>query len=232
MICIPKTGGIVYHGDGMDILRSLPSGSIDMVLTDPPYGIRYMSNLRKRGRHDAIVADDNLDWLPSYIKEISRVAKPDTGHYMFCSWRTYSEFFRVISGYFTVRNLLVWCKNNHGAGDLMGSFAPKHELIIFFTKGRPLRRSKRVPDVLHYNKVPSDRHPTEKPTDLLSLLIEQFSDPSDVILDTFSGTGSTGVAAKNLGRRYILSEVVDKYYGICLERLKDGADLPSPVKRP
>lgn len=122
---------------------------------------------------------------------------------------------------FKIKNILVWEKNNHGSGDLTGDFAPKHEFIIFLHKGRRLSNGKRDPNIFRFNKTGNKLHPTEKPVDLCEYLLEKFSDGGDLILDPFMGSGTAGVACRNLGRDFIGIELDKDYFEIAKERINE-----------
>lgn len=210
----------IYCQDSFELFKTIPNESIDMFLTDPPYGMNYNSG-RIKIKHDKIKNDDKLEWLEPFAKEMFRMAKNDTAHYVFCSWHKIDVFKQVFEKYFKVKNILVWVKNNHTAGDIYGNFAPKHELVLFLHKGRSLIRGKRDTNVMFYDKMRSTNHPTEKPVDMLEFMIEKFSDKGDVIFDPFMGSGSTGVAALKTGRKFIGSEIESKYFDVAKNRLTE-----------
>lgn len=81
----------IINADCMDILKQLPDKSVDLVLTDPPYGMNYQSERRKE-KYNKIMADDNLNWLPEYLKQIKRVSKDNSCWYIFCSWHNIDIF--------------------------------------------------------------------------------------------------------------------------------------------
>jgi adenine-specific DNA-methyltransferase len=126
---------------------------------------------------------------------------------------------------FVVKSQIIWDKVTHGMGDLRGDFAPQHENIIFGTKGRfqfPGARPKSVyqcPRVAPCNLV----HPNEKPVQLIQDLIEAITVPGATVLDPFSGSGSTGVAAIKTGRRFLGIELSREYFDISSERLRVAA---------
>lgn len=122
-----------------------------------------------------------------------------------------------------MKNLIIWNKNNHGSGDLKGSYAPKYELILFGHKGRSLFRDKRISDVIDFDKIPSKKlkHPTEKPLGLLKIFIEKSSDKENVILDPFIGSGTTAVACKRLNRNFIGFEISQNYVDVANKRLAE-----------
>jgi len=186
-------------GDCFELLRELPDGSIDLVVTDPPYGIDYQSNRRTaREKLPKFANDASLEWVADWVDEIHRVLKDDTHFYCFTRFDTYPVFYSEIARRFDVKNCLIWVKNNHGSGDLNGSYAPQYEMIIFGHKGKRHLNGKRDADVMECDNVPSAHrfHSTQKPVELLRVLVEKSSDPGDIVLDPFAGTGSTGLACK------------------------------------
>ena len=163
----------------------------------------------------------NHDLIRKFIRQAYRVLKNNSAIYIFCSWHNVDFFKREVEKYFTLKNIIVWNKNNHGAGDLKGAYAPKHELILFAHKGRALLQEYRYPDVLDFNKVAGSKlkHPTEKPVDLLELFIRNSSKEEDIVLDPFSGSSPIAEACINTGRKYICIELDYNYYQISLERI-------------
>ncbi len=205
-------------GDCFELLRQLPDESVDLVVTDPPYGIDYQSNRRvAREKLPKFANDVSLEWVAVWVDEIYRVLKQDTHFYCFIRFDTYPVFYSEIARRFDVKNCLIWVKNNHGSGDLNGSYAPQYEMIVFAQKGKRHLNGKRDSDVMECDNVPSAQrfHSTQKPVELLRVLIEKSSDPGDIVLDPFAGTGSTGLACQaashNEGdgheRNYVLFEL-------------------------
>jgi site-specific DNA-methyltransferase (adenine-specific) len=215
----------IYNEDCLVGMSKIPDKSIDLVLTDPPYLMNYKSNRRvKSEKFDYIMNDINSEELiKEYIKECHRILKGDTSIYMFCSWHQVDFFKKEFEKYFKLKNLLVWNKNNHGSGDLKGAYAPKHELILYGHKGRSSFREKRIPDVIDYSKVPSNKlvHPTEKPIGLLETFIKNSSDEINIVFDGFMGSATTAIAALNTNRRFIGFELDKEYYEIANKRIQE-----------
>ena len=208
----------LLHGDCFELLKDIPDESVDMILTDPPYGMNFQSSHRKT-KYEKIKGDSNLDWLDDFVNEIYRVSKPNTSHYVFCSFHHIDKFKQAIEKKFKVKNILTWVKNNTSMGDLKGDFAPKTEFIIFFHKGRRLINGKRDPNVLEFKKTRNELHPTQKPVDMTEYLIGKFSDEGDVILDPFMGSGTTAIACLNTNRNFIGFELDKGYFDIANERV-------------
>lgn len=214
--------GQFWHGDCLELMRGVPDGSVDMICTDPPFGMDYQSNRRTvKEQHAKIAGDKDLDWLPEFVEESHRVARDGTAHYFFCSFHKIDIFKQQLERKFKVKNLLVWEKNNHGTGDLKGDFAPKAEFCWFVHKGRALLRGKRDPNIFRFARTQNELHPTQKPVDLIEYLIEKFSDPGQTVLDPFAGSGTTAVAAERSGRRWICIERDESYYLNACARVLD-----------
>jgi site-specific DNA-methyltransferase (adenine-specific) len=203
-------------------MKDIPDGSIDAIITDPPYGMSFQSNRRTvKDKFNKIKNDDNLDWLNDFIYECDRTLKQNSAIYMFCSWHYIDKFKIEFEKHFKLKNILVWNKNNHGSGDLKGAYAPKHEFILYGHKGRSIFRDKRIADVLDFPKINSDKllHPTEKNINMLEVFIKNNTDEKNLVLDPFMGSGTTGVACKNLNRNFIGIELDENYFNIAQERI-------------
>ena len=208
-------------GDCLERMKEIESGSVEMILTDPPYGMDFQSNYRKE-KHSKIKNDSDLSWLDDWVNELFRVSADNSAHYVFCSFHNVDKFKQALEKKFKIKNMLVWEKNNTSMGDLKGDFAPKYEMIIFMQKGRRLINGKRDANILKFKKTGNKLHPTQKPVDLLEYLLTKFSGDGDTVLDPFMGSGSTGVAAKNLNRSFIGIEMDEGYFKIAQDRIKNN----------
>ena len=212
----------LYQGDCLEVMDKLikQNVKVDAIITDPPYGMDYRSNYRKE-KYEKISNDNDLSFLDDFFQKCDKLLKDDTHIYCFCSWHHIDKFKIAFEKYFTLKNVIVLEKNNTSMGDLKGSYAPKHEFVLFGHKGRRLRNGKRFPDVLQANRTGNKLHPTQKPISLLQIFIEQSSDENEIILDPFMGSGSTGVAALNTNRKFIGIELDEKYFNIAKNRLEN-----------
>jgi DNA modification methylase/ParB-like chromosome segregation protein Spo0J len=206
-------------GNWREHLTSIKDGSIAVLLTDPPYGMGYQSNYRldtrKDRKHDKIENDaegegpvEMAECVSAFVPKLAA----DAHVFVFTNWRNEEAMRNALADAgLTVKSSIVWVKNNTGMGDLAGAFAPKHERIIHAVKGSPIL-FEREADVLEFDRVSTDRHPTEKPVDLLSRLIEITSVAGQRVADPFGGVGSTCEAALSLGRNYWGCELKEDYY--------------------
>lgn len=212
-------------GDARELIKSTLT-EFSLLLTDPPYGKDYQSNRRTTtAKKDSIAFDDST--ALALLRDVLSVAygrmAADSHALVFTDWQSEPEFRRVIqeSG-FTIKGSLVWVKNNHGTGDLLGSFAPRHERIIHAVKGRP-RLNGRPDDVLHGKDKQNSEHPTEKPLDLLKVLIEATTEAGATVLDPFAGSGSTLFAALELGRDFEGYEIEERWHRLITDGLHKRA---------
>lgn len=198
-------GITIYCGDCREILPQLPK--VDLVLTDPPYGMEFQSNHRVQ-KHMKIEGDDKFPLELMYqIKLQSECAT-----YMFCRWDNLPE----IISFDKPKSVLCWVKNNWSMGDLEHEHGRQWEAICFWN--RPKHKFiKRIPDVINADRTGNFDHPTEKPSGLLRILIE--ANEGETILDPFMGSGTTLRAAKDLGRKAIGIEIEPKYVEIAIKRL-------------
>ena len=213
----------IKQGDCLQLMKDVPCGSVDMILTDPPYGIRYRSNMRiKTDRFDPLENDDNDARLLAY-SEFARILKSDSVAIVFASWKNVAVDIQELQKYFDIKNVIVWFKGGGGIGDLKHTLSTDYELAIVCHKGKCRLRGKREGSVWSCRKVNPRRmlHATQKPIDLLVRMIEKYTDRNAVVFDPFMGSGSTCVAAVNSGRHYIGFEIDEKYFKIAQKRLQE-----------
>jgi len=213
-------------GDWREHVSALDNGSVSLVLTDPPYGIEYRSNHRKE-KHDGIAGDASLSEVRDFLAAVVEKLADDAHVLVFFDFRFVSELLTIaeVNGY-EVRGQLVWVKNNTGMGDLDGTFAPKCELIMHLVRGKPTL-FERTANVLEFDRVATDRHPTEKPEDLCRQLIESTTATGQLVLDPFGGVATVAAAALSIGRRTFGCELSEDYYKAGRERLHENGKRTS-----
>jgi DNA modification methylase len=215
----------LHHGDCRDILDRLPDKSAHLLLTDPPYGLDYISPTRIVPFPQMV--NDDLDHAFTVLDEAlghaSRKLKPNSHVCVFTSWKTCSQMAEVVANHFTVLSRIAWIKNNWGVGDLEGAYGEKYELVLFAHNGSRHISGRGNIQALHFDRIGSNqlRHPTQKPVALLKYLIGNLSREGGTVLDPFMGSGSSCVAAHNSRRRYIGIEIDRQWYELALQRLAD-----------
>lgn len=208
----------LFNEDCFDTFKRIEDNSVDLVLTDPPYGMSFQSGRRKE-KHEKILNDDNLEWLPEWCKEIKRVSKEDSHLYIFCSWHKIDVFKIELEKYFKIKNILIWEKNNHGSGDLFGDYAPQYEMCIFINNGKNLNNG-RHSNIIRAKRTNNENHPTQKPVNLMEFLILKSTKQNDLVLDTFGGSFSTAKACHNTKRRFIGCEIKKEYFDSSVKSLQ------------
>lgn len=206
--------GVIIHGDCREVLKTLPSGSVDFVLTDPPYFVRYRDRLGRRIRNDG--AGDVQQTLAAFA-DIYRVLKPDTLCVCFYGWQAVDAFMNAwkTAGFTPVEHI-VWRKRYASSTRFLKR---THEQAYVLAKGRPSLPREPLADVQPWTYTGNRSHPTEKSVDTLKPVVELFTEPGDVVLDPFAGSGSSLVTAALLRRRYIGVELERKYCQLARRRL-------------
>ena len=226
------------HADCLEYMATMEDESIDLVVTDPPYLMDYKTGRRnnKANKYDVnqdnvkhkfsttIDGDNDPDLISKYIAECYRIMKPNTAMYMFCNSNKVAFFVNELENLFTVRNIIVWVKNNHTAGDRTHGVVNKQEFSILVNKGESQIQGKRIQDFWNFDKVVGNTqlHQNQKPLDLIKLCIEKHSKTNDIVFDGFAGSATTAIAARELHRQYICVEKDNEYYNVAKERLAAG----------
>ena len=225
----------IYHGDCCEVIPQLTE-KVDLVLTDPPYssGARTDSERQVRGARLRVFSDE--DWfthdtmttwgftwfIRNLFSEIRQHLIGGAHLYLFCDWRQTPNLYGMLEscGY-RVNHCLVWAKTHYGMGCYWRN---QHENIVFASLGQPANMlSHGMGSVLTVKGVgPRARsHPTEKPIELLSMILSAV--PGQLILDPFMGSGTTLRAAKDLGRKSIGIEIDERYCEIAAKRMSQQA---------
>lgn len=215
----------IIHGDSLTVLRQMEADSVDAIITDPPYGIDYHT----KGTGASIKNDKSpfIWFLYDAFRVLKSGASGQGTLICFTRWDVQQTFIDAMKlAGFQVKSEVIWDKVMHGMGDCRAQFAPTHENIIFAVKGKFCFPGHRPKDVVSFKKLSSSQmiHPTEKPVGLLASLITSVTKPGDLILDPFAGSGSTLVAAKKTGRRFVGIELDDEYFEKAQRRIKEAVE--------
>lgn len=235
---------VIFKGDCLEILPCLLSDSIDLILSDPPYGVSYVSNMRKNKDDPlamAIANDSNLNIVGNAIAGLDRVLKNDRHVYLFASALRIGESVDLMSDLWHIKNILIWDKGNTGTvGDLEAGYSWNWEPIIYAAKGRRALnristdgRNARPRSVFRHDWQGASfdsAHPTVKPIAVLQWLIGNSSLEGEVVLDPFCGSGTTLKAAKDLRRLSIGIELEEKYCEEAADRLRRKSDSQRTTK--
>jgi len=203
----------IILGDCCAVMQKFPANSIDLVLTDPPYLINYQS---RDGRN--IAGDVNDTWLVPAFAEAYRVLKSGGFCISFYGWSKADRYLAAWreAGFRPVGHFVLIKSYTSGSAFLQY----RHEQAYLLAKGRVDRPLSPIRDVLYWKYTGNRLHPTQKPIRTLIRLIRAFSQPNDVVLDPFCGSGSVLLAAKLLGRQYIGIELRQDYHEVAQQRLR------------
>ena len=211
----------IYHGDCREILPQLPDKSIDLVLTDPPYGITMQKGYKKNV--DNIVGDDGFTvmvFLDDILREYKRTLKENSALYIFTRFDVMPYWWFKCKTYFAMKNCITWDKGGGFTGDLEGNYGNDSEMILFMEQGKHKLRGKREGNIWQYPKCKLEYHETQKPNELVNHIIEKSTDEQMVVLDPFLGSGTTCYCAKMLNRQCIGIEIEEKYCEIATNRCR------------
>lgn len=208
---IPLRNKIV-QGDCIDIMGNMPARSVDFILTDPPYLVRYQDRTGRR-----LINDDNAEWLAPAAAQMYRVLRNDSLCVSFYGWTQTDRFITAwrAAGFRIVGHLVF--RKRYASKARFVSYM--HESAYVLAKGRPALPADPPADVIDWVYTGNHLHPTQKPTAILKPLIEAFCPPCGIVLDPFCGSGSTLAAARASGRAYIGIELDNGYFHMAGNRM-------------
>jgi len=238
----------LYQGESLSFMQSLPAASVDAVITDPPYssggmvrGDRNTATNQKYQHGDTKDKKPNFSgdtrdqrswimWCSLWLQEAKRITKPNGVVIAFSDWRQLPALTDAIQcGGWVWRGIAVWDKGN--AIPQPNSFRAQSEFVVWGTNGArevDYKNGAYLPGVFFCETVKgSEReHVTEKPVSVMKWLAE-IVPPNGIIFDPFMGSGTTGIAALQLGRKFIGCELSPEYFAIAERRIKQAEQQPS-----
>ena len=226
--------GKLINGGCLEYMRTLENESIDLIVTDPPYpttsrghagnsGGMLQKEINKKGK---VFEHNNID-CAEYAPEFYRVLKDGSHCYVMTNHINLIKMLNVFTdcGFHFIKSL-IWNKGNKIMGQ---SYMSQFEYILFFRKGKHKKINNcGTSDIINIQNIKTKNnngeniHPTEKPVELMKILIENSSLPQGVVLDPFMGTGSTGIACVTTGRNFIGIELDKGYFDIAKKRIKSA----------
>lgn len=201
-----------------DVEALLVGERASLVFTDPPYGVEYQSNMRtKSQKFDVLENDDQFLNIAPIIEVFS------TGWvFVWTSWKVQNKWIDLFSGFGYPTNIVIWHKPGGGIGDLKRTFSSDYEVALVWHRGAELC-GKRIGSVWTVNKDAAATyvHPTQKPVALAQEAIDKTTRPGAVVLDLFSGSGSTLIACEQTGRNARVMELDPKFCDVAIQRWQD-----------
>lgn len=245
---MPKTDweDKILHGDCIEAMKDCPDGTFDLVVTDPPYftGLKaHKLSPTSRVRIGEHFFNDDYESQEEYERLVLewarlfyRLLKDNAACYVYINWKQLGPWLKYLAqAGFECKNTIVWDKVRHGLN--YQNYSYTHELIIFAVKGEFFPNNKEDYDARFWKDVwnipreqtgddmDGTKHSTQKQIGVVELPIMHASQRGDLVFDAFGGSGTTAVAARNLGRKYCLVEREEKYVEMAKNRLKQGTLL-------
>lgn len=231
----------IICGDCLDVMRQMPDGCIDLIVTSPPYNLKNSSgNGMKDGRggkwanaalvngysnhHDCMPHEEYVDWQKECLSEMLRLIPDDGAIFYNHKWRVQKGILQDrqdIVQDFPVRQIIIW-RRKGGINFNPGYFLPTYEVIYLIAKPKfkLVPKANAFGDVWEFTQETKNEHPAPFPVSLIERCIS--STPAKTVLDPFMGSGTTAVAARNLGRDFVGIELSPDYCEMAEKRLSNG----------
>ena len=224
----------LVHQDCLTYMKVIPDKCIDLILTDPPYNIAQYStgNIPLPGRdalNNDIAAWDSIPLNPeALLEDFLRILKPDGNIFVFTSYNMLGKWHEVFDKEFDTFQFFIWHKTNPAPKIYKNGFLNSCEMVIClwnkghkwnFSNQKEMHNFYECPICMPPERLKDPKHPAQKPIRLLKHLISISTNPGDIVFDPFMGVGSSGVAAKELGREFIGCEIDKAYYDAACKRV-------------
>jgi len=223
----------IYCGDALQLMKDIPSETIDLIVTDPPFAIDFKARRNNYNRtqdrvlegYNEIPKDKYYEFTVTWMKEAYRILKRTGGMYVFSGWTNLKDILNAIDevGFITI-NHLIW-KYQFGVFTRR-KYVTSHYHILFVVKDKKKYKFNKVEhypeDVWIINReywTGRIKTPTKLPVELVKKILLFSSDEGDIVFDPFLGSGTVAVVAKMLGRHYLGFEIVSEYCEFAKERV-------------
>ena len=219
------------NSESLSLMKELKVNSIDAIITDPPYNISRDNNFATMGRAGIDFGEWDKDFeLTSWIKVAEPLLKKGGNIVIFNDWKNMTNITQSLEDNgFEVKDLIRWKKTNAMPRNRDRRFITDYEVAVWAVKKggkwtfNRLSNTYEIPEIVGGVTPKSEKvdggHPTQKPVYVMRWLIERLTNEGDVVLDPFMGSGTTGVACKELNREFIGIELDEKYYNIACNRI-------------
>lgn len=226
----------IENGDSKELLKTIKTHSINLILTDPPYNIAKYStgNIPLPNRsaiNNNIAKWDEKPFNPSeWADEFIRILKPTGNLFIFTSYNQIGEWHKCLDDKFDTTQFMIWHKTNPAPKIFKAGFLNSCEMIFCcwnknhswnFLSQKEMHNFIETPICMSPERLKDPKHPAQKPLTVLKKIISIASNTNDLILDPFMGVGSTGIAARLLNRRFIGFEINKDYYKATIKRYKE-----------
>lgn len=223
----------IIQGDALEVLKGMPDECVDLVLTDPPYNLKGVGNLKQKGDlQETNFGEWDKDFTPKkLLSECRRVLKSEGSVVIFCSDRLLLDYYPLLRNEWNYKATITWHKTNPAPSFRKVNYISSCEFILWAVNKRLEKcdytfNFSQQKDMHNFVETPicggkeRTEHPTQKPLILISKLLRVHSNRGDLVLDPFLGSGTTAVAAKQLDRNFIGIEINPNYCEIARGRLR------------
>lgn len=223
----------LIQGDCLELMKDIPDKSIDLILTDIPFNISKSNNFKtmkdRRGRNGIDFGEWDKQFNELDLSVLPSKLKPNGSLVIFHSFEQFSILKELFENDLDLKDRLIWEKSNPMPRNRDRRYINNIEMASWYVKKKSKwvfnRQSEKYDGCVF--KYPSESgggfkryHPCQKNLDMICELIKRHSNPNDLILDPFMGSGSTGVAALNTGRNFIGIELDENYFNIAKRRIE------------
>lgn len=218
-----KANKISNH-DAIDWLKSLDSSSVDCIITDPPYESLEKHRYGAESCRRLKTWFDNIPntLFPKLFSEFYRVLKPNSHCYVMCDHETMFVMKPIAEqAGFKFWKPLIWDKVHIGMGY---HYRARYEVIMFFEKGKRKLNDLSIPDIL-VDKMIKNGYPTEKPVRIFETLVKQSTNEGEFVIDPFCGSGSVGVAAVRLNRKFLGNDISPDAVKLAQNRINNAINV-------
>lgn len=223
----------LINGNSLEVMGDIKDNSIDAIITDPPYNISRNNNFTTMGRAgiDFGEWDKNFN-LTEWIQIAEPLLKKGSNIIIFNSWKNMTTIVESLEANgFEVKDMIRWKKTNAMPRNRDRRFITDYEIAVWAIKKggkwtfNRLSETYEIPEIVGGITPRSEKinggHPTQKPIYVMEWLIKRLTNEGDTILDPFMGSGTTGIAAKNLNRNFIGIELDNNYYNMACDRISN-----------
>jgi len=237
-------------GNTIDVMKQIPDGSIDLVVTSPPYNLKNSTgNGMKDGRggkwsnaalingyshyNDNMPHDEYVTWQRKCLTEMLRIIPKNGAIFYNHKWRVQAGLLQdrndIVTG-FPVRQIIIW-RRKGGINFNPGYFLPTYEVIYLIAKPkfRLAKKANAHGDVWEFGQESKNKHPAPFPVDLIERIISSTS--ANIILDPFMGSGTTALVAKNNNRNFVGIDISPEYCEMAQQRLENPLSVLKTKKK-
>ncbi len=221
----------LYHRDCLEVLPELEPNSVDAIITDPPYNISRPNNFSSMKRYNSYEGIDFAEWdhgfdLVAWLVPAVIAMRDPSSIVVWNSWQnlsTIAEYLEELG--LSAKRVIVWRKTNPMPTNRDRMFTSSFEFAIWATKGSKWTFNRRTDTYeTGYFEYPNNnfpQHPTAKPVGLFKELVEILTNPGDIVLDPFIGSGTTGIACVQTNRAFVGIDIEEEYCKITEQRVQE-----------